>query len=213
MKLPALGHRTRIRLDRAVAVVPVLLLPSGCGGATPSAAPPETQHATRAVDASARCAVWDREISFATSVKNHDAGAFAEHVHPEAMFVDGEKDALRGRDTIARAWSSVVRGEPVKLAWHPTSVVVAPHAATAVSRGPYVITDLRAGAESPYKRGIFQSVWVRDTDGAWRILIDGGTAAPVPITKDEADKFDAELRAPCDPAADALHASASAAHQ
>ena len=35
--------------------------------------------------ANERCAVWDRETSFAESVKVHDAAAFAAHLHPDAV--------------------------------------------------------------------------------------------------------------------------------
>ena len=33
------------------------------------------------------CAVWAREASFAQSVEDHDAKAFAEHLHADASFV------------------------------------------------------------------------------------------------------------------------------
>ncbi len=190
---------------------PLLLLMSlacgACGGVppeplapdAPSIAPPSgvTQ------DANARCAVWSRELSFAASAAAHDERAFLEHLHPQAMFVEGEKGVTRGRDAILAEWKPIIAGQPVLLRWHPTSVVVADGAGTAVSRGPYVIEDPRPNAPARYKKGLFQSVWVREADGVWRVLIDGGTPPPVAITSEEAERIKSELSAPCAPLRDA----------
>jgi ketosteroid isomerase-like protein len=178
--------------------VPVI----GCGGApaavdhpkTETAAPPTT-HA--APDPDPRCTVWYREMSFAAAVAAHDEAAFVSHVHPQAMFVEGEKGVTRGRDAILADWKPIIAGQPVMLLWHPTSVVVAEGANTAVSRGPYIIEDPRPNASARYRKGIFQSVWVKDTDGQWRVLIDGGTPPPVVITNEEAERIKSELRAAC----------------
>ena len=48
------------------------------------AAPAETPH-------QAECAVWQRELSFARSVADHDAAAFAEHLHPQAVDAPGNE--------------------------------------------------------------------------------------------------------------------------
>lgn len=151
--------------------------------------------------------MWYRELSFAASVASHDEAAFLQHVHPQAMFVEGEKGVTRGRDAILAEWKPIIAGQPVLLHWHPTSVVVAERANTAVSRGPYVIEDPRPNAPARYKKGLFQSVWVKDTDGAWRVLIDGGTPPPVAISSEEAEHIKSELRAACassQPGADQL---------
>ena len=39
----------------------------------------------------AECEVWNREKSFAVSVENHDAKAFAEHIDANAIFVNGRE--------------------------------------------------------------------------------------------------------------------------
>ncbi|HJW46567.1 MAG TPA: hypothetical protein VJ484_08755, partial [Lysobacter sp.] len=43
------------------------------------------------------CTVWQREQSFASSVAEHDAIAFAEHIAEDAVFDVGRADAIRGR--------------------------------------------------------------------------------------------------------------------
>lgn len=57
----------------------------------------------------AECAVWQRETSFARSVADHDAAAFAEHLHPDAAFgVSGTP--TRGREAITREWAGLIEG-------------------------------------------------------------------------------------------------------
>lgn len=179
-----------------------MLLVVACGGAPPAAEHPRTESANAAhpaatKEADPRCAVWYRELSFAAAVAAHDEAAFVQHVHPQAMFVEGEKGVTRGRDGVLADWKPIIAGQPVMLYWHPTSVVVAEDAATAVSRGPYLIEDPRPNATARYKKGLFQSVWVKDADGVWRVLIDGGTPPPVAITNEEAERIKSELHAAC----------------
>jgi ketosteroid isomerase-like protein len=174
---------------------------SAPAGATPDAGTSggAESGAHGAADPGARCAVWNRELSFAGSVATHDEHTFVEHVHAQAMFVEGEKGVTRGRDAVLADWKPIIAGQPVMLFWHPTSVVVADTARSAVSRGPYLIEDPRPNAAARFKKGLFQSVWVKDADGAWRVLVDGGTPPPVAITAEEAERIKADLHAPCAP--------------
>jgi ketosteroid isomerase-like protein len=141
--------------------------------------------------------VWDRELSFAKSVSDHDAVAFAEHVHPSAVFVDGDGTYLRGRDAVVHGWATIIGGAKVNLMWHPTTVIADMKSGVALSRGPYLVEDPRPDAKNRFLSGTFQSIWVRDGDGAWRVFVDGGTPPPVPATPMDAEKIKAELRAPC----------------
>lgn len=80
------------------------------------AAPAETLH-------QAECAVWQRELSFARSVADHDAAAFAEHLHPQAVFgVSGKP--TRGREAITREWAGLIDGSALILRWYPTVVTL-----------------------------------------------------------------------------------------
>jgi ketosteroid isomerase-like protein len=171
----------------------VSLVIAGCAAPPPLApeppapAPPQT------------CAVWDRELGFAKSVADHDFGAFADHVHPAAVFVDGDGKFLRGRQAIVDGWRTIIEGTRVALRWHPTAVIADGAPGVAISRGPYLIEDLRSNANDRFRKGTFQSIWIRDPDGVWRVFVDGGTPPPVPATPEEAEKLKAELHAPCAP--------------
>lgn len=118
-----------------------------------------------------RCAVWARELSFARSVVDHDPGAFAEHLHPNAVFGVGNKPS-RGRDAITREWNGIIDGSAVKLEWYPAIVSVGGDGTTAYSSGPALFEDPKTGATSVSR---FGSVWQRGADGVWRVIFDDGT--------------------------------------
>lgn len=133
------------------------------------AAPLQAEEPTTSDDA--RCAVWARELSFAKSVADHDAQAFAEHLHPDAVFGVGNKPT-HGRDAITREWTGIIEGIAVKLKWYPAIVSVGGDGATAYSSGPALFQDPKTGATSLSR---FGSVWQRGADGVWRVIFDDGT--------------------------------------
>jgi hypothetical protein len=49
-----------------------------------------------------------------------------------------------------------------------------------LTRGPFWLEDKRPAAKTRFLQGTFQSVWTLGEDGVWRVMLDGGTAAPVP---------------------------------
>ena len=152
---------------------------------------------------SARCTVWARETSFAQAVADHDAAAFATHLHPDAVFIGGDGQPTRGASAIAAEWAGIIEGKGVVLHWYPDAVDVAADGRLALSRGPYWM-EIPAAADKPasttrYRSGRFVSTWLRGDDGQWQVVFDGG-GGNVPIAASEADI--AALKAaskPCTP--------------
>ena len=127
------------------------------------AAPPDPRQ-------QAECAVWQRELSFAQSVADHDARAFAEHLHADAAFGVSRK-ATVGRDAITAEWAGLIDGSALKLRWYPAVVTLGGDGRTAYSSGPALYEDPKTGEA---RLGRFGSVWQRGDDGVWRVLFDDG---------------------------------------
>jgi ketosteroid isomerase-like protein len=145
------------------------------------------------------CAVWNRERSFAASVEHHDAKAFAEHLHENAVFVSGEASTTRGRPAIANDWASIIQGKDVELHWFPQIVVIGGSAArnVASSAGNYWYEDKSPDARQRFLIGRFTSVWIKDRDGQWRVLYDGGGASPRPGSEADVAKLRASFVGEC----------------
>lgn len=136
----------------------------------------------------AECDVYRREMSFAKSVEDRDLAAFAEHVHPGAVFLGGP-EPLRGRDAVVAAWKSIVSHEAGHLRWHADEVVVGSDPRIAFSRGPATFEVLEPAKGKPrYHISVFTSVWMKDADGAWRVMYDGGSGARASDSREEAER-------------------------
>ena len=128
----------------------------------------------RAKMSTAECAVWARELSFAQSVAQHDAAAFAGHLEDGAAFSAESLQPVRGRDAVAKQWTRLIEGKSLLLSWYPTRTTIGGVADIASSSGPALYEDVRPGANPHYSIGAFHSVWHRGKDGIWRILFDDG---------------------------------------
>jgi ketosteroid isomerase-like protein len=68
---------------------------------------------------------------------------------------------------------------PFRLAWQPQRVAVAASDDLGWSTGPFRLTPDARPDEALH--GQFFSVWRRDADGRWRVLIDHGVGHPAPF--------------------------------
>jgi ketosteroid isomerase-like protein len=144
----------------------------------------------------AECEVWARELSFAQSVVDHDAAAFASHIEPDAAFGASQAQPARGRAEIAKRWAGIVEGKRFKLSWYPTRTTIGGDPDIAWSSGPSLFEDLDPKSAQRFRIGAFHSVWHRGPDGVWRVLFDDGVD-PRPVTEAEATAFRQGRQAAC----------------
>jgi len=136
------------------------------------------------------CAVWARELSFADSVAQHDAKAFADHVHAGAVFNAKSPQPLRGREAIVQRWAKIIDGTALKLSWYPTAVVIGGEGDIALSSGPALYESPDPKDAGKASIGGFQSTWHKGADGVWRVLFDDGIE-PKPATEADIAAFHA----------------------
>jgi ketosteroid isomerase-like protein len=144
----------------------------------------------------AECEVWARELSFAQSVADHDATAFALHLETGAAFGASQPQPTRGREAIARRWAGIIEGKRIRLSWYPTRTTMGSADDVAWSSGPSLFEDLDPKATQRFRIGAFHSVWHRGADGVWRVLFDDGVD-PRPATEAEATAFREGRRTAC----------------
>jgi hypothetical protein len=127
------------------------------------------------------CAVWRREQAFSRSVEGHDARAFQSFLHAGTVFQAGTAEADRGSDNVTKEWEEIIAGKTIALRWRPGIVQIGGEPTIAVSRGPYILQRVQAGA-TIFRVGMFQTIWVRDArDGVWRVLFDGSATTGQPV--------------------------------
>ncbi len=155
----------------------------------PVSSPVLAQEAARSPTFSkAECAVWARELAFADSVKAHDAKAFADFVNTGAVFGVGSGAPVRGRAAVVKDWAGIVDGSALVLSWYPTAVAIGGEGDIAYSTGRALLESPAGKTPRRVSLSTFVSTWHRDSDGTWRVLLDGG-AAPRPATDAEVADF------------------------
>ena len=133
------------------------------------------------------CDVWNREAGFASSVAQHDAGAFAAFLHPGALFNAASNAPTRGATAVAKNWAGIIEGKNVILRWLPQYVSIGGDPNIAISRGPFTMENTNREGKGRFSIGYFTSVWVREATGKpWLVLFDGGGAPPIAVENAEA---------------------------
>jgi ketosteroid isomerase-like protein len=84
---------------------------------------------------------------------------------------------VRGDWTASRAWLSARPDPPVLLEWKPVHTEVAGSGELGLSTGPWRLTR-RDDAKAAPSFGQFVSVWRREADGSWKVIVDIGTSNP-----------------------------------
>jgi ketosteroid isomerase-like protein len=110
--------------------------------------------------------VRDTERAFAKTMADRDHAAFVSFLSDEAVFM-GEGPALRGKQAVAAGWKRLYDAPRSPFSWEPEVVEVLDSGTLALSSGP--VRDPQG------KRvGTFNSIWRRDTNGAWKVVFDKG---------------------------------------
>jgi ketosteroid isomerase-like protein len=113
--------------------------------------------------------VRQTEIAFAKTMADRNPAAFASFLAAETIFMSGGR-ATRGAAQVAERWKGFFEGAQAPFSWAPEFVEVLDSGTLAMSSGP--VRD-----PSGKRTGTFNSVWRRETDGKWKIVLDNGCPA------------------------------------
>ena len=113
--------------------------------------------------------VWDTEVRFARTMADRDLAAFERHLSPHTVFWSGSK-LLRGKAAVVDGWKRFYEGAQAPFSWAPDDVVVIGDGTLAQSTGPVRDPEGKVVAR-------FRSVWRREADGRWLIVLDRGEPA------------------------------------
>lgn len=133
----------------------VLLVASAAAGADPVA--------------DVRC----QEVAFSRAAEDRDLAAFVSFLDADARFVG--TGVLRGPDEIAAAWQVFFEDDGPEIRWRPQFVEVLESGDLALTRGPYRVLAKGPNGEVVEEWGTFNSVWRKDADDTWRIILDAGS--------------------------------------
>jgi ketosteroid isomerase-like protein len=107
------------------------------------------------------------ETAFAKSMADRDLAAFTSFLASDALFLASGVPA-RGPQAITERWKRFYDPkQPAPFSWAPEFVEVLDSGTLATSSGP--VRD-----PSGKRVGTFNSVWRREANGQWKIILDSG---------------------------------------
>ena len=110
------------------------------------------------------------EVAFARAFADRDAKKFFSYLAADAQFL-GHLKTMHGKQEVIAGWSAFFKPAVAPFRWQPERVVTNAAGDLGFSSGP--VFD-----EAGVQTGTFTSTWVRQPDGSWKILFDGGSACP-----------------------------------
>jgi ketosteroid isomerase-like protein len=110
------------------------------------------------------------EIAFAKAFADRDAKKFFLYLADDAQFL-GRRNTMHGKQEVIVGWSEFFKPAVAPFRWQPERVVTNAAGDLGFSSGP--VFD-----EAGVQISTFTSTWVRQPDGSWKILFDGGSACP-----------------------------------
>ena len=113
--------------------------------------------------------VRQTEIAFAKTMADRNPEAFASFLAGETIFMSGAR-VTRGARQVAERWKPFFEGAQAPFSWAPETVEVLDSGTLAMSSGP--VRDA-----SGKRTGTYNSVWRREPDGKWKIVLDNGCPA------------------------------------
>jgi ketosteroid isomerase-like protein len=112
------------------------------------------------------------ETAFAKAFADRDAAKFFSFVADDATFFGGK--ALKGKAEVVKAWSRFFESKDAPFRWHPEKVASNAAGTIGLSSGP--VLDPKGEQFSTYS-----SVWVKQSDGTWKVLFDGPGCPACPV--------------------------------
>ena len=109
------------------------------------------------------------ETAFAKTLADRDPAAFATFLATDAIFMSNGQ-ATRGPKEVLERWKRYFTSPDAPFSWAPEFVEVLDSGKLAISSGPVLDT-------SGKRIGTFNSVWRREGNGQWKIVLDNGCPA------------------------------------
>ena len=122
--------------------------------------------------------VRNAEVAFAKAFADRDQTAFFRFVLDDATFL-GPARTLAGKKAIVGRWSRFFASPQAPFSWGPERVAVNAAGTIGETAGPVFDAD-------GHHIGNFNSVWIKQPDGTWKVLFDGPGSPAAPFAEDAA---------------------------
>ena len=119
----------------------------------------------------ARAAIRTADLQFAKAVADRSPDRFLSFVADDATFFGG-RGVSHGKQEVAASWAALLQEGGPTLTWAPDEARMSGAGDLGYTIGTYL---LRSPGEPGSAGGRYVTIWRRQADGAWRVVVDIGT--------------------------------------
>jgi ketosteroid isomerase-like protein len=121
----------------------------------------------------AKQAIRNADLELARAVADRSVESFRALVDEDAIFFG--KDVSRGREAVMRSWLPLFTDRSLFLKWRPLQIEVASSGDLGYSIGEYERIGKDSSGNPATATGNYVSIWRKQPDGKWRIVLDIGS--------------------------------------
>ncbi len=122
----------------------------------------------------------EMEVKFAAVVAAKDSQAFlAFWAEDAAMFPPGEP-VVTGKQNILAQWAPILNDPFVSLTWSPDEAEISGSGDLGYTYGKYLWTGKGSDGKVTRRNGKYVTIWRKEPDGQWRVVVDLGTPSDPP---------------------------------
>jgi ketosteroid isomerase-like protein len=181
-------ERTRARclaFDRGLAAAllvlfATILIAATMQGSAMAADPSDSGRSAVALDPSAELLNADTDFDKAVAEKGVDAWVFA-FAEDGIMFRTGE--IVRGHAAIRELMAPAFDTPGFSLRWKPVRADIATSGDLGYTYGTYESISPGPDGKPATRTGMYVTIWKRQADGSWKVVVDLGSASPPPPPK------------------------------
>jgi ketosteroid isomerase-like protein len=115
------------------------------------------------------------DLELAKAVADRSLQSFLAFVDDDAIFYGNS--VSRGKEAVSKAWLPLFTDRSLFLKWSPNEVYVSSSGDLGYSIGDYVRMAKDRSGNPETATGSYVSIWRRQPDGKWKIVVDIGSSA------------------------------------
>jgi ketosteroid isomerase-like protein len=125
----------------------------------------------------------ERDAEFDRVTAAEGLEGFTSFIAEDAVFFPANAPLVTGREAIRTAWTEVLTTPGLSLRWQPIKAVLAQSGELGYTYGNYQLTTSEAEGQSVTRYGKYVTIWKKQSDGVWRVVVDVGNASPPPVER------------------------------
>lgn len=139
---------------------------------------------TRATDVEReQAALLEADRAFARTAVDRDFDRFLSFWAEDAAFLPSNAPMVTGREAIGADWAPLFNDPALRLTWEPLRAQVARAGDLGYTVGAYELTRRSPEGNPTTRRGKYLTVWKKQPDGAWKVILDSGTLDAPPAAQ------------------------------